>query len=676
MPHDWNNMLVVTEKELIPIFYKSIYSLCTVINRAEKRGYGIKRVQHGGGKNRVMLIDFDSLPTEIREELGDPRKVGHILERYYRTDKDVIDFYSSEFIFPDGSYIDDQIQEQYITNACLLKALVKLRDDRVREIISKGGVVKKIYESLLNDAISFKPILKKQWHVEHTIPESERRFRETFNDFINYGPISLISGKHKNANARKVDDDIITLLNNMFSGQNHKPTYAEVASQYEGFLDGYVEVINNKTAEIYDPKGYRQIGEGIIKKYLAKWENKIGNEAKRSGDRQKLIQKFEPWHSLDHPEFAGSIISIDDRQPPFKYEKDKRVWFYNAIDLGSEAITCWVYGKTKEGIILDFYRQLVRNYHTWGLNLPSELECESSLNSSFANTFLKEGNMFENVRIEANKARGKRIEGYFRPLRYGLEKKREGWISRPFSKSEANQEGSAPVPLIPYNDIITGCLKDIETWNNMPCSIYPEKTRWEIFLEKQHPNLKPTNYRRILPYLGYKTETSCHAGIINLQSKKFLLGDNGIIYSGEKLITLMKAVEGQNIDIYWLDDNDGNVFKALIYIGTQYICEALPKPSYNRAKIEQTPQGLENREIMSKYAATIYGYMNSQKKNLNEVTVIDNRPVTLNNKFSIFGNKTVKIDEAEVEIMPESQEDEFDLMPIENSYKSSLKERF
>ena len=75
------------------------------------------------------------------------------------------------------------------------------------------------------------------------------------------------------------------------------------------------------------------------------------------------------------------------------------------IDLGNEAFTCWVYGTSKEGIITDFYRQMVRNYAEWNLILPAELESEMSLNSSFVDTFLKEGNMFQYVRIEATQTR-------------------------------------------------------------------------------------------------------------------------------------------------------------------------------------------------------------------------------------------------------------------------------
>ncbi|MDB5284057.1 MAG: hypothetical protein JWO06_3132, partial [Bacteroidota bacterium] len=82
--------------------------------------------------------------------------------------------------------------------------------------------------------------------------------------------------------------------------------------------------------------------------------------------------KYIPYGSMERPAYAGSIISVDDRQPPFKWGEGagNRMWFYMAQDLGSTAFTTWVYCDTKEVIIFLFYRQMFRNYAAWGLSLP------------------------------------------------------------------------------------------------------------------------------------------------------------------------------------------------------------------------------------------------------------------------------------------------------------------
>jgi len=673
MPHPWKNILVVTLNELVPEFYSSENSLSATCTRHEKRGYGMRRVQLGGN-GRQMLIDFDSLPNTIKEALGDPRKGLHILEDYFKLDQQAVEFYRN-YTFDDGSHIDEAIQDKYIANASLIKACQRLKPAREAEIIGKGYTPKGIYNSLWRDAISFGPVMERKWGMVSSLPPGERRWIQTYKRFAEEGYPSLISKKHQNKNAAPDNqEEIMKLLADMFGTQPQKPTFTEVSRQYEAFLSGYLDVIDNKTKEPYSPAGYPSLSSGTIWNYLNTYESRIATMAKRSGNRQKLISDTIPHHSLLHPHYAGSIISIDDRQPPFEYAKGQRMWFYNGIDLGSEAFTTWVYGKTKEGIILEFYRQMVRNYDEWGFALPHELECESSLNSQFAHTFLREGYMFENVRIEANNARGKRIEAYYNPLRYKYEKKEIGWLARPFALSEANQAGNDKVERIPYDRLAMQSLKHIEQWNNSPHSLYPDKTRWEMFCENQHPNLRPTNYLAFMRHLGYKTTTSCNAGIIRLQRQEWLLGDQGKIYTGDRLIKLMKLTEGQTVDVYWLDANNGTILKALVYIGDTYICEALPKPVYHRAKLEQTAADHEAREIMSSYATTIEAYQRRRKNELQSVTVIDNTPVTLNNKFKIpalHQNELIH----EPEILPEPDLEE-DLITVERSFKSSLRDRF
>jgi hypothetical protein len=672
MPHIWNNILVVTLEELVPAFYSTVGVLTATITREEKRGYGLRRAQ-SGGNGRQLLIDYDSLSQNVRLALGDPRKPLHILEDFYRTDAKAVDFYTN-YQFENKTYIKDEARERYITNASVLGAVGRLKLAREQERLSKGGSLRGLWASLAADCTSFNSVLFQRWGVEHGLPSHEQRLQERFNAFNRHGYEVLISKAHGNQSAKKVTDDMLELLNNMFS--TRKPTYEEVARQFDGFINGYIEVVNNTTGEMYDPRSFRVLSKSTIYQYLSAWENRIATHKKRSGDRQVFMQAYKPYHSLNQPTYAGSIISIDDRQPPFEYAKGKRVWFYNAIDLGSEAFTVSVYGQTKDGIIMDFYRQMVRNYHYWGVNLPDELECESSLNSSFKDTFLREGIMFQNVRIEANNARGKRIEAYYRPLRYGLEKKREGWIARPFARSESNQASDEKVPMIPYDILCNQCLNDIETWNSMPHSKFPEMTRWEYFMSKQNPNVRPTNYKAILPLLGYRTETSVKTGILKLQGKEWLLGDNSQIYFGEKLINLMKQLEGQRVDVYWLDAIDGSIIKALVYLGDKLICEAIAKPSYSRATIEQTDEDRANREAMSKYVATIEGYLNRSGKKVEQVTIIDNTTVKLNNDFKMPGRQksvtSMPVYE-EAEEMPEHDEEEIEFVPVT---KTKLRDRF
>ncbi len=584
--------------------------------------------------NTPMLVSFDSLPVKWQEAIvtvwGEAAKLSTqtLFERNYVRDMDAFHFYTM-FKFDDQVGLPRETIEQYTIDASVLNTIGKIYSQRRKIRKELRGTVKPIWEIITAESTLFKET------VGHKLPENDRRLREKYNKYKKEGYSSLIHKGHRQTNALKVDDIHEELLNNMFAGIEHKPSYAEVAQIYEGFLSGYVEVINEHTGEVYKPEDFKSLSVATVWNHLSKWENKIGNYLARSGNRQNYMALFKPYHKLLQPQYSSSIISVDDRQPVFEYEPGKRMWFYNGIDLGSEAFTCWVYGKSKEGIIMDFYRQMVRNYAMWGLCLPAELEGELSLNSSFTDTFLKEGNMFQYVRIEANNARGKRIEQYYRQLRYIYEKLREGWLARPFALSEANQARTDKKITIPYEDIVQGCLADIERWNNSEHSKIKGMSRWDVFLAMQNPNLRPINYHGILPYLGYKVQSSVNAGIIRFRNDKYLLGMDGVICTGDKLISMMMQVEGKNVDIYYLDDNFGNVLKAHIYVNDRFVCEAVPQPGYNRAKIEQTKEDLINRELMSKYVNTIESFGRRQKNELNKIRIVDNRPVTIGNSFQV-----------------------------------------
>jgi len=632
------------------------------------------------GPGQPLLVRHDSLPAQWQnlavKAFGEPRKQVRKswFERLYERDMQAFDFFST-YRFPKGNQaLSDEKVEEYTLNASILNTMQRMSTNR-REYRNYLGnkEIRDLWSIVCVEAMDF------GFGRGHSLPSNHDRLRRLMSRYKKEKYLSLISGRHQNNNARVVTPEIEMFLNALFADIQHKPHKEEVARRYEGFLSGYVEVINNETGEMYGPCDFPQLSVSTIMNYLRKWRNAIATEGIRSGDRQKLMAKFRPYHSMESG-LAGGLISVDDRQPAFEYEKGRRPWFYMGIDLGSEALTCWVHGKTKEGIILDFYRQMVRNYAEWGLNLPAELEGELHLNASYRDTFLQEGNMFQYVRIEANNARGKRIESYFRQLRYELEKKREGWIARPFAKDESNQAGPGEVPMIPYNEIIAGCLRDIETWNNTEHSKIKGKTRWEVFCETQHPNIRPTNYRAFLPHLGYITQSSCNAGIIKLQNSEFLLGDNGVIAVGAPLIHLMDKVEGRKVTLYWLDGNDGKVLKAYVYVGDTFICEAIEKPIYHRARIEQTPQDLANRELMSKYVATIDGFSRRQREAIEPLTLIDNRPTTLNNGFKIRGLERYEASNAIPELLPpvgDYDEPEYlELIEVERPFKSDLRNRF
>lgn len=658
MPHEWNNILVVTKEELIPEFFPSWEALRKKLARDEKKTFGLRRARQGKGLGNEVLIAFDSLPEEWRKQLGDPRQKDCSMERFFWEDAEAVAFFSS--VRP-GKYgnIDIERQREYVLDASVLRAAFRWRAAHYEECIKRNLSLKNTYKVLAVALENFQAVRKSYNLPPFNLPSNPLSLKRKMERFETEGYGSLLKG-YNNNNRGKAYEQTYDLLESMFAHQEFKPSRAEVSRQLSGFLSGYVEVVNRETGEMYDPKAFKQMSDRAITMFLGSWESSVATSRKRTGNRQLRLSAYVPYETLKHPEYAGEIISVDDRQPPFEYADGKRMWFYLGVDLGSEAVTTWVYGTDKEGIILDFYRQMVRNYAEWGLPLPAEIECESNLNASFRESFLREGAVFNRVRIEANNARAKRCEAYWKPIRYQLEKKHAGWIARPFARSESNQAGTQKTKVVPYEKLVEQSLRDIETVNNMECTTQPGKSRWKVFLENQHPaNNRPIPYRTLLLSLGYKTKSTVSmAGQVRFRKSVFLLADEGKIATGEKLISFMQVLAGKSVDIYWLDGNNGECLAAVCSLSGmgRVVCELVEQPVTSRSKIGETEDQKRNRELFARYRNTLEGYSKRRYHEIEKVAVLDHRTPAIANDFRMPGLTRYEPEEVEeVEILEEDE---------------------
>ncbi|MCH7400093.1 hypothetical protein MM236_19010 [Belliella sp. DSM 107340] len=643
------------------------------------------RLKSGKGPGNEALVSWEAMPHEWKEmcksKFGDPSVDYNPLEKHFQISPEAKAYYDN-FQFDNDEYLTPEQKKKYTLNASVMESIIRLKSDRLAQRKSRGGSIRGIWDTLANDTVAFNDRLKALGHGQHTLPGSVKRLRMRHDNFLKFKYEEFVDKRNNNNNAQVVTPVMIELWQAIFAGQrNRKPTYIEVALRYEAFLKGDLDIINNQTGELFNPNNpeYRPASESSVYSYQAAWAQRAVSFSLRSGDNQKFKAAFDPWHRLKQPEFAGSMISIDDRQPPFEYAPGKRMWFYNAIDLGSEAFTCWVWGDTKEGIIEEFYRQIVRNYMAWGLKLPYELECEMSLNSSYKDNLLANGAMFQQVRIEANNARGKRIEAYYRQLRYGFEKEEDGWIARPFAISESNQKGAGKLPILPKDQIVQNALRAIENWNNTLHSdqnLNPGMTRWEVFMEKQHPELTETNWAGILPHIGYETKSSMNLGRIILQGKHRVVGYDGEVALGAKLINILKRIEGKDLIVKWLDDHEGNVLKSLVYdLEGNQICELLGDLGYNRSTLERKGKVDEeqNREIMSAYAATVQGYIRRNAHQIESVTLIE-KPKQTKKAFVMPGLAKYTESKREPEVL--ESEEVINDQQYTKKYSTSTADRF
>lgn len=649
-------------------------------------------VTRTGGHGRTSLIEFAYLPEKYRvdiiNEYGDPDETINPLRQHFKIDGEARRYYSNH----PHNFLPEQVT-RFTVNYSTMKAVIALKEERMSMRRRMGNSTRGVLESVINDLKNFKRDTKEVCGLPHTLPVSNRLKgkiraykKQKFDAFID------MRGGAKSS--QKTTPEMIQLWNDLFASLNHKPDKYEVYTMYNSFLEGKREIVNTTEGhgEIYNPKEayFVPVSASTIGNYLRKWENASVNDSKRNGDRQKHMGSYRPWHKMKQPPFSGELISVDDRQPPFWCSKNRdRLWVYGGIDVGSQCFTSIVFGESKKGIILEFYRQMVRNYAEWNMPLPYELEAELNLNDSYTDSFLQPGAMFDEVRIEANNARAKRIENYWRQLRHGAEKKREGWLARPHALYEANQPSPGKIKILKKTEIMQNCLQDVENWNNAPHNLYPEMTRWQFHKERIAPELKgrSINWRDILPGLGYLRKSSMNVGRIILNGTHHVVGLNGSVALGDDLLNIMRRIEGREVIIYFLDDNEGKMLKAHVHdpVTGRFVCELMGDLSYYRSKLSRKRYNdNENRALMSAYERTVTGYINSQGKEISRLATrsLEITPEPGPDDFRIPGlhrsDEQQQDDKAEVLYDPNEEDQEDYLEPAynedQNEFNPSLKD--
>ena len=131
----------------------------------------------------------------------------------------------------------------------------------------------------------------------------------------------------------------------------------------------------------------------------------------------------------------------------------------------------------------------------------------------------------------------------------------------------------------------------------------------------------------------------------------------------------MKIIEGKEFYVYWLDGNDGQVLKALVYLNDRLICEVMEMPRYNRATIERTDADNEAIKLQSAYVASVDAFEKRQRNRIENIQIVDNTPIAINSNFKIPNLKRYEAREQPVEVFEDENDD--DLVLVSNQSPST-----
>lgn len=594
----------------------SAYNYRNMVNRGR-----IKVLRKGGGKGGSVLVDYDSLPRDLRDKVD--QRIGsdaaHVavlrkwFSDHYRRDRGAMEYYPKRLRELNLSLPLEriaQLTEEYTVNASVLMAVKNLQAD-MRLLKRVMGGKKTIRWEQLASAIGYY-----RQEVGHTLPQSAARFRKAMREFDERGYESLISKKFGNQQTRKVDRDTLYLLLAL-DNDDMRPYNSTVAERYNRFVAGELTVYNPETGELYDPTPYKPLSETTVANYLSTPEAKA-LRGKVHDDYQTWRGKHQPYVMRKRPTMSLSKISLDDRDLKIKVNWREQgisetvsLKIYVAYDLASQAIIGYAFsGKKRHDIFIGCLRSTFRTLLSLGLPCPHEAEVEQHLVSDFRTSLMADGALFPKALFLApGNSQAKGAEHFNRLFKYTIEKEYIPNTGRHYAKLEANQTSEEKsfdehndrfkVKAWAYEDAVAYYEELIYKYNHSPHSneaYWGGRTRWEVLQESVNPELASIDEHRLAVLLGEHRATSVRRGAIKANYRSFALSPQAI---GK-----LKDRNGK-VDAYWWEQEEGQMDAVYIYEGGRYIETATEVERFNEATIEQTA---EDRKKLHKQLQRVQSY--------------------------------------------------------------------
>jgi len=200
----YNNVLCISRSTLVDEGFMSKASYDKKLQRGR-----IKRIRRGC-KNTPALVAVDSLPSDIlaavKARYGEPAAVAsrYSIRGAYTVDPGAVSFYR-EHRLPNGEFLPEDKQMEYVTNASMLKTIRYILNDKLSFTASRGkSRPSHVWPAIVREVVAVKagsnPIL-------HSLPEHPRRLKLKLEEFEAQGYACLVSAKFGNKNTEKIPEE-------------------------------------------------------------------------------------------------------------------------------------------------------------------------------------------------------------------------------------------------------------------------------------------------------------------------------------------------------------------------------------------------------------------------------------------------------------------------------------
>ncbi|MEO9258571.1 MAG: hypothetical protein ABI207_09315 [Crocinitomicaceae bacterium] len=587
----------------------------------------------GKGKSNYALIEFESMRADIKAKviaIQHPSSVAfNLLTNYIKPDNEAIRFFAN-YQNNDNRSLDPKKQRIYATNAILLNAC----KDYERKHIGRLKI-SKIWQNISDSINTLED-------YEFKLPANSKALRVVYDKYIDGSYMSLVHGGEGNNNSRKVNEQLEDLILSIYCMKN-KPFSSTVQQIYLQFLGGALEIVDQKTGELFDPKEFEKDGKPLVISEATVWnyindpKNRTIVDKYRSGSLQ-FNNEHRPHHHRHSPTFSLSKISLDDRDLPRKMLNGKRVKAYYAYDVTSGCVIGASFSRDKDTkLFLDCIKDMLLFLDEKEMGIPMEMEVEHHLVNRFKNDLMKAGVAFPFVRwCGAGNSQEKRAEHFNKAKKYGFEKRYQDGIGRWYAKSEAHrtivekvfdsENNNYKEKKYEYDELVADDREIIEKYNN---GLHPNQkkykgmSRMDVLTMNINPNLAKFDEVIWAKYVGNCTPTTIRRSqYVTVQHAKYQLPSVGVLE--------LLQPNNYSVDAYYLPSKDGNIPTVVLYQNDQYICECEKIITYNEATSEQTEDDLKARVKQAQYVKSFDESIKRQKERIGRIHLLENvKPIQL-----------------------------------------------
>lgn len=515
-----------------------------------------------GGNGRKAMVDFASIPDELRMQLRkrcngkSPYQIAiqNELKPLIEQDLNAVKFFN-DYIKPDGEPLSQEKRREYIANASVLKSINSY-------LMNKRGWG---YGRKINrwETISDMVNELKSEEVPHNLPKKPRPLRNKFDRYIKESYSSLVHGGTGNANTEKLTPVAKAWLLARWASPIEKLTMTQLWEEFNSLADerGWKAVDDQKT----------------IRNYIYQPEIKEQWYGHRYGEL-KAKEKYGYQHSTKLPTMRDSLWYSDGTKLNLFYLEDGKIQttqVYEVMDAYSEVFLGYHVSKSE-----DFSAQF--SAFKMAVQFSGHRPYECRYDNQGGHKKLQSGDFLTklshlSIRTQPYNGKSKTIENAFYRFQSSYLHKELGFTGQNITTKKLESKANLEYVLAnkhnlkSYDETVAAYVKRRNEWNHAPHPL-TGRPRIKMYLESHNPKA---------PAIGF----------IEMVDLFWIQRDNTVMYTAygltitekKRKYTYAKYDENRMPDMKWHRSN----------IDRKFVVKFDPEDMSTICVFKETPTGLQ-----------------------------------------------------------------------------------